>query len=65
MLGWAGLLKFRGSVSPVDAVLPSFPTELVTSDAVTTQMVANDNSTAEMTATDKVTTTLVATDDIK
>ena len=65
MLGWIGLLKFRGSVSPVDAVLSHFPTDLVTTDAVTAALSVTNGVVATMEATDEVVADVVATDSIK
>ena len=64
MLGWIGLLKFRGSTAPAE-VLPHFPTELTTTDAVTAALTVTNGVVATMEATDDVVADLVATDDIK
>ena len=64
MLGWIGLLKFRGSTAPVE-VLPHFPTDLVTTDAVTAALTVTNGVVASMEAKDEVVADLVATDDIK
>ena len=63
MLGWLLNLGFAGSVSPAEA-LPHFPTELVTTDAVTAALAATDGLVATLEAKDEVTTTLEATDKI-
>ena len=64
MLGWIGLLKFRGGGDAAPP-LPSFPTDLVTTDAVTAALSVTNGVVATMEATDDVVADLVATDDIK
>ena len=53
MLGWIMNLGFAGSTAAVVVIAP-FPTELVTTDAVTATMTAKDNPTTTLTATDSI-----------